>query len=158
MSEHKSGQSSGSGAPTTDGFNPDRLGDVLIRQKCLAPHQIGVALEVQRRTRLPLGRILLETKIISRPRLWLALLQQKLSRQLPLRRKDNALYGFDLVRWAQARLENHMKAAPDATSQPSQTAEIIRLRSELAGLQPSIAGRIVEKDDVLKDRLITGNF
>lgn len=141
----------------------DRLGDVLVRQRRLSPHQVGVALDVQRRTRLPLGRILVETRVVSPVRLRLALWQQRLTRLFRIRRSVRSgqpvsCYGVDLVSWARARLERHLLTVPLESSLSPQEAEIIRLRSELAHFDPHATGRIVENDDVLRQRLLTGNF
>lgn len=59
---------------------PLRLGDILLQQKAVEPHQIDVALDVQRRMKLPIGQILLQTALITRTQLLLALLRQKLAR------------------------------------------------------------------------------
>lgn len=137
---------------------PARLGDILIRRKHLAPHQLGIALAVQRRSRLPIGQILLQTRIISRPQLLLALAQQKLGRLLGTGQQKTTLYGHELVSWGRALLERHVRSTLTPADRASLTQETLRLRSELAKLPPQRAGRIVEKDEVLKERILSGNF
>lgn len=139
--------------------NTDRLGDLLVQKKQLAPHQVGVALDVQRKTNMPMGEILVQTEIVSRPRLTLALWQQKLRRIFSIRpRSKPGMYGVELVNWAHARLERHLKVNVEKTAVSAQVSEAVQLRSELAGLPPSAAGRIVDKNDVLKEKLLSGNL
>lgn len=126
-----------------------RLGDILVRKKQIAPHQLGVALSVQKKARLPLGQILLQNNIISRMQLLMALVQQKFSRLL-----SNT---SSLATQAQVRLESHLRTAPTATP-ADPVEEMMHLREDLARLPASRAGRIVENDETLKERLQTGNF
>lgn len=139
---------------------PTRLGDILIRKKQIAPHQLGVALAVQRKSRLPLGQILLQTAIISRAQLAIALLQQKLARAIGARPRKAAYYGQELVNWGRNLLESHVKENVSPAEKPAASHEdmTLRLRSELAGLPGNRAGRIIEDDAALKERLLTGNF
>jgi hypothetical protein len=139
--------------------NTNRLGDLLVQKRQLAPHQVGVALDVQRKTKMPMGEILVQTEIVSRPRLTLALWQQKLRRLFSFNsRPKPGLYGVELVNWARARLERHLKVNAEKPAVSSQVAEAVQLRSELAGLDPKAAGRIVDKDDVIKEKLLSGNL
>lgn len=136
-----------------------RLGDILISRKHIAPHQLGVALSVQRRARLPLGQILLKANIINRAQLISALARQKLARLLSRQPKSIGLYGIELVAWGRAMLDRHLQASGTASAAASpELTSTLRLRSELAHLPPKRAGRIVEQDNVLEERLLSGNF
>lgn len=139
---------------------PVRLGDILIRRKLLAPHQLGVALAVQRKLRLPLGQILLHTKVISRAQLTMALFQQKLSHRLGLElgRLKGRHYGHEFVTLGRSLLEKHVKQAGTSGADSGSPEATSRLRRELARLHPQRAGRIVEDDAELKERVLTGNF
>ena len=146
---------------------PTRLGDILIRMKRIKPHQLGVALEVQRRIRIPLGQVLIGINLITPRQLRWALLRQKLMRLLiRLRGTPQQLrrYGSDLTVHGRDLLEKHLvstaRSAPASPSAVSETEDEkeARLRAELAGLPPGRVARIVEKDDDLKERIITGNF
>ncbi len=137
---------------------PARLGDILIRKKHLAPHQLGIALAVQRRSRLPLGQILLQTRIISRSQLLLALAQQRLNRLFGGDQQKSKLYGHELVSWGRALLERHVKTNITPEDRAGMSQEALRLRSELAKLPPQRVARIVENDEVLKERILSGNF
>ncbi len=135
------------------------LGDLLLRQRQLSPYQLGVALDVQRRTRLPIGEILVQAAVVSRPRLWLALFTQKLLRRVtrPLRPLPASYYGQDLPHLAKARLEQHMATFPKVPVVSFEVAEAMKLRRERAQLDRATA-RIVEDNDILKERLLSGNF
>ncbi len=137
---------------------PVRLGDILIRNKHIAPHQLGIALAVQRKSRLPLGQILIQTRIINRVQLLLALLQQKLGRTFGGGKQQVGKYGHEMVSWGRALLELHVKQAVATENKSAALNETIRLRSELANLPANRAGRIVENDKALKERILTGNF
>lgn len=143
---------------------PTRLGDILIRMKRLKPHQLGVALAVQRKFRLPLGQVLVGINLITPRQLRMALLRQKLTRGLlRLRGAPQKVlrYGADFAAYGRDLLEKHLARTTPAASAPApETAEekATRLRAELAGLPPGRVARIVEKDDDLKERIITGNF
>ncbi len=138
---------------------PVRLGDILIRKKQLAPHQLGVALEVQRRARLPLGRILVGTRIISRPQLVAALLHQKVIRLLGKSLRRPGLYGLDLPLHGQDMLEAHLKKSPaPQIKNTREDSEVLKIRRELASLPVDRAARIIENDAALSNRLLNGNF
>lgn len=137
---------------------PARLGDILIRKKQIAPHQLGVALAVQRRSRLPLGEILIQTRIINRVQLVLALMQQKIARRFGGGKQQVGRYGHEMVSWGRALLEQHVKHNVTAENKAAALNETVRLRSELAKLPRQRAGRIVENDEALKERILSGNF
>lgn len=128
---------------------PVRLGDILIRRKQIAPHQLGVALSVQKKARLPLGQILVQNNIISRLQLFTALLLQKISGLFNSRPS--------LSTEAQVRLETHLRNA-EIPQENDPQQETLHLREDLAGLPPTRAGRIVEKEEAIKERLMSGNF
>jgi len=134
---------------------PARLGDILIRSHYLRPHQLGVALEVQQKTRLPLGQVLVGTNLITPLQLCLALLRQKLMRFTGTLPKNMAHYGRDLAVRGRELLEKHFAAMPAV--QAEQSAEE-KLRAELARLPHGRIARIIEADDKLKQRIISGNF
>lgn len=137
---------------------PARLGDILIRKKHIAPHQLGIALAVQRKSRLPLGQILIQTRIISRLQLLFALAQQKLGRVFGGGKQQVGKYGHELVSWGRALLDLHVKENVPPAGKLAPASETERLRSELANLPPQRIGRIVENDEALKERILTGNF
>lgn len=141
-----------------------RLGDILVSTHRIKPHQLGVALSVQKAARRPLGEILVANSILSPFQLRLALWQQRWVR---LRNGANtapkafALYGLEMVSWGRELLDRHMAAQTTTPSGKPMTPElqdVLRLRAELARLRPHQAGRIVEKDHVLKERILTGNL
>ena len=143
---------------------PPRLGDILVRAKKIAPHQLGVALSVQQKMRQPLGRILVEVRAISRFTLWWALAKQtflKLQQgQLSGPRKIK-LYGADLMAKGRELLDRHLKqteATDEASEAVVKVRETVRLRAERARLKPREVARIIEKDRDLKQRLLSGNF
>lgn len=144
-----------------------RLGDILVRTRRIKPYQLGVALSVQRAARQPLGKILVETRILSALQLRLALLQQRWVRfkgeaAATAAPKGFRLYGLELVSRGRELLDRHMAAQqqqhPTGQSITPELQEVLRLRKELARLRPHQTGRIVEKDHVLKERILTGSL
>jgi len=137
-----------------------RLGDLLVRAKKLRPHQLGVALAVQRQARVPLGKILVETKVLSKLDLQLALLRQWVMRRFQPTQRKIGLYGSDLMAWGRQLLDRHLKEAqtPESHAVNQEVAETLRLRAELAKLSPEETARIIEKDRDLKERILSGNF
>lgn len=135
------------------------LGDVLLKQKQLSPYQLGVALDVQRRTKLPIGAILVGANILSPTRLKMALLWQKALRIFSRKgvAKPAQFYGAQLPELARARLEQHMQTFPAVRVVSYEVAETMKLRRERASLTKGSA-RIVEQNDILQERLLTGNF
>lgn len=108
-----------------------RLGDILVRAQRLRPHQLGVALEVQRRAHLPLGRVLVGINLISPMQLRAALLKQKLVRvthHLASRKKQPVLHEVASVTPV-AHFHTH---------------SVHELRAELAGLKRGSIARIIE--------------
>jgi len=137
-----------------------RLGDLLVSSHKLRPHQLGVALAVQRQARVPLGQILVETSVLSSFDLRIALLRQWVLRRFQPSRRKVSLYGSDLMAWGRQLLDRHLKDA-QTTQNPAvniEIAETLRLRAELAKLHPEETARIIEKDHDLKERILSGNF
>ena len=139
---------------------PSRLGEILIRSKRIKPHQLGVALAVQQKKRIPLGRLLVEVDIITPSQLRFALLTQKLLRarqrffSTPSRLRD---MGLDFALRSQQKLEQHLAAL--ASSTPSEgLAAVQALRGERAQLSRGRLARIIENDSDLAARLRSGNF
>jgi hypothetical protein len=143
-----------------------RLGDILVRTRRIKPYQLGVALSVQKAARQPLGKILVETRILSALQLRLALLQQRWVRfrgeaAATATPKRFRLYGLELVSRGRELLDRHMaaqQASPAGRDITPELQEVLRLRKELARLRPHQTGRIVEKDHVLKERILTGSL
>ena len=137
---------------------PLRLGDILIRQKKIAPHQLGVALSVQQKAHLPIGEILVETAVISRFQLLRALVVQKIAHLFSGRTtKQVTLYGIELASLGHDLLQRHLKRAAEKPENMSpEQQQALKLRAERAHL--TCTARIVEDDDALKKRLMTGNF
>lgn len=141
-----------------------RLGDILVRTRRIKPHQLGVALSVQKAARRPLGEILVANSILSPLQLRFALWQQRWVR---LRNgahsapKAFRLYGLEMVSWGRELLDRHMAeqvVTPSGKQMTPELHDVLRLRAELSRLSPHQAGRIVEKDHVLKERILTGNL
>ena len=137
---------------------PLRLGDILIRQKKIAPHQLGVALSVQQKAHLPIGEILVETAVISRFQLLRALVVQKIAHFFSFRTtKQVTLYGIELASLGHDMLQRHLKrSAKQPENITPDQQHTISQRTELSKLTGT--ARIVEDDDALKKRLMTGNF
>jgi hypothetical protein len=133
------------------------LGDVLLKQKRLSPYQLGVALDVQRRTKLPIGQILVGANILSVPRLRMALLWQRLLRLFSRTPSTPLTQGAQLPDLARARLRQHMQTFPNVPVASYEIAHTMKLRRERASLSKGSA-RIVEQDDIVRQRLLTGNF
>jgi hypothetical protein len=143
-----------------------RLGDILVRTRRIKPYQLGIALSVQKAARQPLGKILVETRILSALQLGLALLQQRWVRfkgeaANTVSPKRFRLYGIELVSKGRELLDRHMAAqqpTPTGREITPELQEVLRMRKELARLRPHQTGRIVEKDHVLKERILTGSL
>lgn len=142
-----------------------RLGDILLRTQKLKPHQLGVALDVQRRTGLPLGQILLGAHLITRTQLGLALLHQRMMRtKLGQRcgRKASPSSIGSLAATGQELLEKHWQRVKESPTRQQGSETVSHheeaLRRERAGLPPGRVARLVESDDALAARLRSGNF
>ena len=143
-----------------DSAKMSRLGEILVRSRRLKPHQLGVALAVQRKRKIPIGKLLVEVKIITPTQLWLALLKQKLLRlrarffAVPARLRD---MGMDFSFRSQRLLEEHLASLGETSlGLPREKDE--DLRTERSNLPRGRIARIVEKNTDLAERIRTGNF
>lgn len=143
---------------------PYRLGDILVRNHQIKPYQLGVALSVQKTARVPLGEILIANQLLSPLQLRLALWRQRWVRLLnkgQVPSKGFRLYGIELITRGRELLDRHMAAqykSTDGEPLPVELSETLRLRSELAHLHHRKAARIVDKDHVVKERILTGSL